>query len=162
NFDDDITGPTSLRVGFQHSVNLVYIRLMRELVDYYTAEADYDQKAILADLDNPKRRELLDSSLDFETRDLLAIYWSRYRGDTYEQALGEMCGKDARGMKRLAIFALADNPDASVADLRALAHRVYPSTTAQQDTMMRVIHRTYAHKIHSEQDEAYLLGRHPL
>jgi membrane peptidoglycan carboxypeptidase len=162
NFDDDIKGPTPVRVAFQHSVNLVYIRLMRELVQYYVAELDYDQRAILADLDHPQRKELLDAAMENEARETLASFFNRYRNKTFEEALARMCGKEARGLKRLAIFALADDPAATVAAVRALAHRVYPGTTAAQDSLLRTYHRMFAGKIHNAQDEAYLLGRHPL
>jgi len=162
NFDDDLTGQTTLRVAFQHSVNLVYIRLMRELTQYYTAELDFDQKAILADSDHPKRKAVLEAAMDNEARDDLADFFARYRHATYEESLARMCGKDAPGLRRLAIFALAENPDASLTQIRELAHRVYPSTTAQQDSLMRPYLRAYAHRIHSAQDEGYLLGRHAL
>jgi hypothetical protein len=151
-----------LRNAFQHSINLVYIRLMRELVQYYQAELDYDQKAILADSEHPQRRELLDAAMDNEARETLQKYYRRYSNVPFEAALARMCGKDSRGLRRLAIFALAENPDASVADLRALAHRAYPETNAASDTLMSSYHRAFAHKIHNSQDEAYLLGRHPL
>lgn len=162
NFDDDIKGPTPLRVAFQHSVNLVYIRLMREMVQHYVAELDYDQRAILADLDHPQRKELLDAAVENEARETLASFFKRYRNMPFEAALARMAGKEARGLKRLAIFALAENPAATLADVQALAHRVYPSTTAAQDSLLRTYHRMFAAKVHSAQDEAYLLGRHPL
>jgi len=162
NFDDDIAGPTTLRTAFQHSVNLVYIRLMRELVQYYTAQLGLDQHAILADLDHPQREGLLAAALDHESADLLSGYYDRYKRLTHEEALARMCGKDTRGLKRLSIFFLADHPDASVLDLREFAHRIYPQTTALQDSLLGTYHRAYARKIHNAQDEAYLLGRHRL
>lgn len=162
NFNDEISGPTVLRTAFQHSVNLVYIRLMRELVQYYTAELDIDQRAILADLDHPQRRALLDAALDREAVDLLDGFYDRYRRSTHEEALARMCGKDTRGLKRLSIFFLADHPHASTLDLREFAHRIYPRTTALQDSLLNSYHRAYAGKIRNAQDEAYLLGRHRL
>jgi len=162
NFDDDLTGQTALKTAFQHSVNLVYIRVMRELTQYYTAELNYDQKAILADADHPQRQALLDAAMDWEARDVLSGLWSRYRRVSYEEALVKMCGKDTRGIKRLAIFAYAEHPDWSVEELRAFTHRIYPEVSAVQDSLLRSYHRAYAHRIHGAQDEGYLLGRHPL
>ena len=162
NFDDDIRGNTTLSTAFAHSVNLVYIRLMRELVQYYTAELDYDTRSILDNPNDPKRAELLDAAMDNEARTTLRRYYNRYRGQTYEQALAAMCGKDARGLRRLAIFALAENPDATASELVALGRRVYPAGGALQDSLLRTHRRSYARKVHNTQDEAYLLGRHPL
>jgi membrane peptidoglycan carboxypeptidase len=162
NFGDEIVGPTTLRTAFQHSVNLVYIRLMRELVQYYTAELELDQRAILADPEHPQRGALLEAALDRETSDLLNGFYDRYRRLPHDEALARMCGKETRGLKRLSIFFLADHPDASLLDLREFAHRVYPQTTALQDSLLGSYHRAYARKIHNPRDEAYLLGRHPL
>lgn len=162
NFEDELSGPTLLKTAFQHSVNLVYIRLMRELTQYYTAELNYDQKAILADADHPQRQELLDAAMDWEARDVLSGMWPRYRRLPHAEALQKMCGKDARGIKRLAIFALAEHPGWSVEELRTFTHQIYPDIPVTQDSLLRSYHRAYAHKIHNAQDEGYLLGRHPL
>jgi hypothetical protein len=162
NFNDEIAGPTTLRTAFQHSVNLVYIRLMRELVQYYTAELGIDQRAVLADLDHPQRRPLLDAALDREALDLLDGFYDRYRRLTHEEALVRLCGKDTRGLKRLSIFYLADYPHASLLDLREFAHRIYPRITVLQDSLLGSYHRAYAGKIRNAQDEAFLLGRHRL
>src|SRR5262249_52278941 len=43
----------TLREGLQRSVNLVYIRLMRDIVRYHQARLPYDASAVLNDFDNP-------------------------------------------------------------------------------------------------------------
>jgi membrane peptidoglycan carboxypeptidase len=162
NFGDSLVAESSLRNAFQHSINLVYIRLMREIEQYYVAKLDYDQKAILANLDHPQRAELLDAALEIEARDNLRSYFRRYGKSSFEQSLARMCGKEARGLRRLAIFALAEEPQAPYERLRELARRTYPEMSAAQDSLLRGYYRTFAGKIHSAQDEAYLLGRDPL
>jgi membrane peptidoglycan carboxypeptidase len=162
NFSDSTGGPTSLRSAFRSSVNLVYIRLMRELVQYYTAQAGYDQRAILSDLHHPQRAELLEAGLAHETGELLQGYYTRYSSLSHLEALAKMCGKDTRGLKRLSIFYLAEQPNASVTALRSFAHLVYPQTTALQDSLLNSYHRAYAGRVKNSRDEAYLLGRHPL
>jgi membrane peptidoglycan carboxypeptidase len=160
NFDDTIEGLVPLRTAFQHSVNLAYIRLMRELVQYYTAELGYDSRSILADADSPARRELLDAAMDHEARETLWSFYRRYHGSNPDEIVRRLCGKDARGLRRLAIFHLAEHRDATFEDLLAESRRLYGEVATE--TTVRSHFAAFAGKMHTAQDEAYLLGRHPL
>lgn len=163
NFEDSLPPSSTLRNSFRHSINLVYIRLMRELVQYYVATAlDIDEHAVLTEFDSPKRRELLEAAMDVETRDNLRSYYRRYGNLGFEAAVARLCGKDVRGVRRLVIFALGDDNRASFEQVEALARRVYPDMTAAEERALRGYYRTFAGKIASRQDEAYLLGRNPL
>ena len=162
NFEEELPPKTTLRNAFAHSINLVYIRLMREIEYYYTGELGYDREAILNSVTHPQRAALLDAAMDSEAHTNLRRYYNRYRGQTFEQALAALCGKEASGLRRLAMFAMADNPSASATEVVALGRRVHPVGIALQDSLLRMYRRTYAHKIHNDQDEAYLMGRHPL
>ena len=157
NFDDEVAGLIPLRTAFQHSVNLPYIRLMRELTQYYTAEANFDQRAILADMKNVQRKELLEAAMEQESRDLLERYLQSYAKLDYDAAAFKMCGKT--GIKRFSIFHLSENPDATLTELREETRRIYPDMPAAQDSMLRTYHKQYAGKRLSRQDQAFLLGR---
>ncbi len=45
--------------GFQNSVNLVFIRLMRDIVNYYRYRVPGATPAVLEDWDNPARQQYL-------------------------------------------------------------------------------------------------------
>jgi hypothetical protein len=49
----------TIEEGLCHSVNLVFIRLMQEVVNYYIAELGYDKQKILSDPKAPERISLL-------------------------------------------------------------------------------------------------------
>jgi membrane peptidoglycan carboxypeptidase len=49
----------SLREAFAHSTNLVFIRLMRDIVEFHEARLPYDANAVLNDVDFPARKQLL-------------------------------------------------------------------------------------------------------
>ena len=53
------------------SVNLAYVRLMRDLVQYYKARLPYDTDAVLTDIDNSTRHKLLQEIADGESRSFL-------------------------------------------------------------------------------------------
>jgi cell division protein FtsI/penicillin-binding protein 2 len=157
NFDDEIAGLVPLRTAFQHSINLPYIRLMRELVQFYTAEANLDQQAILADRKHPQRRDILEAAMEQESRALLERYLIGYRKLDYDAAVLKMCGKN--GVKRFSIFHLTENPDATLTELREETRRIYPELTAAQDSLLRSYHKQFAGRRTSRQDQAFLLGR---
>ena len=49
----------SLREAFAHSTNLVFIRLMRDIVQFHEARLPYDADAVMNDVDFPARKQLL-------------------------------------------------------------------------------------------------------
>lgn len=49
----------TLREGLVHSTNLVFIRLMRDIVQYHQAHLPYDARAVMEDVDFPARKQLL-------------------------------------------------------------------------------------------------------
>src|SRR5207247_5498090 len=70
NFDKKENGriPT-VREATQHSTNLVYVRIMRDLARYHEARLSYDADAVLSDPDNPVRRQMLFDIAEDETKD---------------------------------------------------------------------------------------------
>jgi len=127
-------------------------------VQYYTAEANYDPRVILADMKNDQRKELLDAAMEQESRDLLARYLASYANLDYDAAVVKMCASK-NSIKRFAIFHLSENPDATLTELRDEARSVYPDLPAYQDSLLRSYHRQFAGKRFNRQDQAYLLGR---
>ena len=57
----------TLRDGLAHSVNLVYVRLMRDLVSFHEARLPYDSDLVLNDPDNPVRLRMLREIADKES-----------------------------------------------------------------------------------------------
>jgi membrane peptidoglycan carboxypeptidase len=54
----------SVREAVIHSTNLVFIRLMRDLVHFHEARLPYDSRAVLEQSDDPTRMQLLEQSAD--------------------------------------------------------------------------------------------------
>ncbi|TFG62328.1 MAG: glycosyl transferase family 51, partial [Gemmatimonadales bacterium] len=73
NFDDthDHETPTVLE-GLRHSVNLVYVRLMRDLVRFHEQRIPGYDPGLLQDSSNPARRVFLERFIDQEGRQLVA------------------------------------------------------------------------------------------
>ena len=57
--DNERILPLPVRDGFRNSTNLVFIRLMRDLVGYHRARLSYSADDVLANQRNPERRRML-------------------------------------------------------------------------------------------------------
>jgi hypothetical protein len=79
NFDSKDNGRAiSVREATWRSTNLVFIRLMRDLVRFHQARLDYDAAAVLADPQNPVRRRLLDEAAEAEDKQILFQAYINY------------------------------------------------------------------------------------
>ena len=77
----------TVREGFQQSVNLVFIRLMREMASYYTWRVPGASPSILTDPEDPARERYLRRFADEEGSVFLRRFYEKYRGRSPDQAL---------------------------------------------------------------------------
>jgi membrane peptidoglycan carboxypeptidase len=148
----------TLREGLQKSVNLVYIRLMRDLVRYHQARLPYDPEAVLEDQDNPDRLRMLQEIVDSEAEHFLYEAYDQYRGLTEDEIIDHIAGGQRISAKKLAVLFLAWNPGASVDDLYAWVKSHGASDTTDVDRMLK----HYDLSRLTLEDFGYLLSRHPL
>ncbi len=76
-------GIMTVREGFQNSVNLVFVRLMRDIVHHY------EYKTSLAGMDQAKsvRQDQLSLFADMEGRQFLSRFYRKYQGRTGSDAM---------------------------------------------------------------------------
>ncbi|UCE01349.1 MAG: transglycosylase domain-containing protein [Candidatus Latescibacterota bacterium] len=160
NFDGRFDDVITLRTAFRHSVNLVFIRLMRDMVRYYTAELGYDEASILDDQTHADRRELLDAAVERESREHLRRAYRRYGSLEANSAIRALVGEDKRALERFAIFHLGTHPEASLEELRRAARRVFPQRKV--DAAMQRYYVTHARRGRGLSDQAWLMKREPL
>ncbi len=84
--EDDGRIPT-LRESLRESINLPFIRLMRDVVRYSTYQAPSNSAALLKDDDNPRRQEYLSQFADREGTVFLLRFWKRYKDKTTQERL---------------------------------------------------------------------------
>jgi len=98
NFDArDNAQSLTVRDAFRRSVNLPFIRLMRDLVSYHVAEL-VGPVSPLQDPDDPRRQGYLEQFADWEGRVFLKRFYDRYRAadDPLEQLAARVGGSPAR------------------------------------------------------------------
>jgi hypothetical protein len=105
NFDKAENGRIyTVREATALSVNLSYIRLMRDLVRYYEARLPYDTNAILANMDNPLRRKMLQEIADEESKTYLYQAYRSFQKKSAEEIVKTLLGKKAESDRHLAIL----------------------------------------------------------
>ncbi len=162
NFDpEEDPAILTVRQALVTSNNLVFIRLMRDLVRYHEARLPYEMDEVLARPDHPDRLRLLREISERESLDLLSRAHSSYQGLSPDSALGVFLGSRARPARDLAILFLVSRGPGSgrAAELeRWLMARGATTSRAEVD---RLVER-YGRPELTLPDYGYLLRRNPL
>jgi membrane peptidoglycan carboxypeptidase len=96
NFDGADSGRImTVREAFQRSVNLVFIRLMRDIVNYHIYRLPRVAPEIFTDPDHPQRKMWLERFADYEGRVFLSRFYQKYAG----VPAGELRAKLLEGKK---------------------------------------------------------------
>ncbi|HSB78362.1 MAG TPA: transglycosylase domain-containing protein [Candidatus Methylomirabilis sp.] len=149
----------SLREGLVQSVNLVYIRLMRDLVRFHTARLPYDADRLFADPDDPTRHRLLEEIAEAEAKGVLAKAYQTYRNLSPREVEARLLGRQVKDERHLAMLFFAWHSGAGMEALgRWLEPRVGPLPPEQ---LVRLI-KAYGNPQLTLADFGFLLGRHPL
>ena len=145
-----------VREAVARSTNLVFIRLMRDLVRFHEARLPYDPGTVLADARDPERARLLAEAADQEARQVLARAWRDQRGLTEAELVDRLLGRSP-SPRRLAELFYGWNPGASADSLeRWLSARARVSS----EEALR-LHAAYGGPL-TLADRGFLLRRHPL
>jgi len=114
NFDSRHDGATlTVHEALRDSVNLVFIRLVRDLVAHYTFE-NPEWAGVLLDPAHPARPDWLARFADREGQDFLRRFHQQHRGSAPEQALEALTRRAAGNPSRLAAILRAVRPGAPV------------------------------------------------
>ncbi|UUZ50338.1 hypothetical protein LP420_10745 [Massilia sp. B-10] len=75
-----------VRDALKSSTNLVFVRLMRDVVRYYMFQLPGSSAALLADADDPRRAEYLARFADREGREFMGRFYNKYRNKNAAEA----------------------------------------------------------------------------
>ncbi len=92
----------SVRAALHQSVNLVFIRLMRDIVNYYQFQVPGSSAKLLSDADDPRRQAYLERFADHEGRTFLYRYYQKHSGKPREDAHAAVLATATGSPKRLA------------------------------------------------------------
>jgi membrane peptidoglycan carboxypeptidase len=162
NFDPaDNVRVLTVREALQRSVNLVFIRLMRDVVQHTMSELPTSSATLLDDENDPKRKEYLARFADREGREYLARFYRKYQGKEPADTEALLLQGVRPTPRRLAAVFRLIEPEASVGDFEAFLRRNLPDAQVADATIPR-LYADYAIERHDLADRGYIVGVHPL
>jgi membrane peptidoglycan carboxypeptidase len=160
NFEKEENGRSyPLRDGLAHSVNLVYIRLMRDLVRFHEARLPYNAETILNDPDDPVRQRMLSEIADKESQHVLYEVFKDYRGLDEQAIVEKMLGSRVTEPRHLSMLFLAWNPEADADELGQWLKTHHAAVSFDE---AKKLFKSYDPGRLNISDYGYLLNRHPL
>ncbi|HET7774990.1 MAG TPA: glycosyl transferase family 51, partial [Azospira sp.] len=158
--EDDAQVP-SVAEALEQSVNLVFVRLMRDVVHYYAYEAEAAPGWGLREGQEAVRQRLLASFVDQEGREFLAHFYRKYRGTPPEELLPALVS-DLRPLPgRLAAAYLSVNPGADFPAFAAFMRDQLGDKAGQESGLQR-LYAAYAPLRLNLADRGYVAKVHPL
>jgi membrane peptidoglycan carboxypeptidase len=152
----------TVREATRRSTNLVFIRLMRDLVRYHQARLPYDPQIILDTQNHPVRLRLLEEIAEAESKLFLHRAFRRFHGQAGSEVVSLLLGSKANSPRHLAILFLAWHGTAH-ADLQAsLADWLESFGLEVQPAEVQRLIKAYGNPRLTMADYGYLLNRHPL
>jgi len=159
NFDRTHGGPMTVQEGFRHSVNLVFIRLMRDIVRHRMYGDEAVGRSMLEDPSDPGRREMLVFFADREGSAYLTRFHRKYKGKSPAEAEALLLKSVHPSAPRLASVLFTLEPEAGEAQLDELLTRRL-GHGAGSPRALRAMHKTYSGL--SLADRGYVARVHPL
>ena len=160
NFNPEHNDDTlSVAEAFRHSVNLVFVRLMRDIVRYHTAVHLPSARDLLDDPRHPARAGYLERFADREGRAFLSQFYDELNGLGAEGALAKLVSEVRPRPDRLAVIHRSVRP---TADRNEFAAFLRTHLGAVSEREIERLYDAYAPGRFSLADQAYLARVHPL
>jgi membrane peptidoglycan carboxypeptidase len=152
----------TVQEALQNSTNLVFVRLMRDVVRYYMFQLPGSSAQLLADSDDPRRAEYLARFADREGRDFLARFWNKYRGKTPDEVDAALMQGVRPLASKVAAVHRTIRPAATLAEFSAFLKANLPAGVGVDDERIAKMYDQYAPATMSLADRGYVASVHPL
>jgi membrane peptidoglycan carboxypeptidase len=150
----------SVGEAFHNSVNLVFIRIMRDIVRYYTYQRP-DIAELFEDTNDPRRQEYLERFADREGKIFINRFYNKYRGKSFEDALGILLQGIPPTPSRLAVIFRSVKPEAGIEEFTSFMRSRLQNSTLT-DNALRNLYEDYAQGSYPLVDRGYIAHVHPL
>ncbi len=157
---DDNDKVVSVRVAFRDSINLPFVRLMRDIVRYHTNRSE-SARRLLADPAEPMRIEYLKRFADREGKIFLRRFYRKYADKTPEERFRLLVDSVRKAPAPLAVLYRSVYPPDDMAHLGQFLDDTLPGE-ALDDKVVERLYGNYAQDKYSLMDRGYLAKLHPL
>jgi membrane peptidoglycan carboxypeptidase len=159
---EDNTRVLSVREGLRNSVNLVFVRLLRDVAHHYMFQVPGSSATLLKDAKDPRRAAYLSRFADREGREFIGRFMNKYQGKSAEQAQELLLQNVRPTPARLASIFRTIAPQEGRAALDAFLKENLPSTRELNPGAVDRLFAQYAPDTMSLADRGYIAGVHPL
>jgi membrane peptidoglycan carboxypeptidase len=147
--------------AFANSINLAFVRLLRDIVAYYIAAEGPGTAQLLTNPDDPDRMIYLWRFADREGQQYLDRFWRDYHGRTPQQALDLLASRTIPAPRRLAAVFRTVRPNATKDELAAFLAQNLPHAPLDDDQVWD-LYRESSPRTVSLRDRGFIAGVHPL
>lgn len=158
--EDNGRVPT-VRESLQESINLPFVRILRDIVSYITRQQWSDVSKVLKDDHDPRRQEVLSRFIDREGSLLLSRFWIKYQHKTAQERLDILLSGLKLTPVRLAVIYRYLYPEVDEAAF-AVFVKEHIKDQALSDKTLQTLYRRYGPEQFNLQDQGYLARIHPL
>lgn len=161
NFEPNEGGIQSVKEAMRLSVNLVFIRMMRDIVNYYIAQAPVSRASLMDSGASPERQAYLAKFAEQEGQLFLGRFYRKYRGMEAAQVTETFFHSFRPAPRRLATAFLYLDPKADTTRFASfirgqLGDSLYPRK------QLDALYRTHFKEALGLADVGYVAGVHPL
>lgn len=147
--------------AMRRSVNLVFIRMMREVIDHYMYRAPSTTARLLENADDPGRDDYLRRFADREGTVFLRRFYRKYRGLGADEALHALLDGVRVTPRALVVTVRTVRPELDAEGLRPWFERHLPDEVPSAEELASLYQR-YAPQKFDLNDRGYLARVHPL
>jgi membrane peptidoglycan carboxypeptidase len=148
--------------GFENSVNLVFIRLMRDIVNYYRYRVPGATPTLLENWDDPARQKYLARFADQEGKVYLSRFYAKYRGENSNQAIETLVRSVQLTPLRAAVIYRSVRPEATLNDFTVFMKKHFPAGVLIKKNDPAELYEKYGVDKFNLADRGYLAHVHPL
>lgn len=163
NFDAADNGRVlTVREALERSVNLVFVRLMRDVVHHLMFKVSGSSATLLEDRSDPARQEYLSRFADREGREFITRFYRKYHGKSPQEAEELLLQGVRASPRRLASIYFALERDAGADALGQFLAQRLPGNEISASTLRTLYERQGPQGLPSLADRGYVAGVHPL
>lgn len=161
NFENSENGKNfTVKDAFHHSVNLSFIRIMRDIVAYTESQKMHIDPAIYTDPDNPQRIKYLQQFADMEGRGFMWKFYGEQKGKSPAELAELLAARTHRSPVQLAVVYRSLFPDKPVADMESFIRKECKDCGDKTD--FQALYDKYAIDKFDLNDRGYITSIHPL
>jgi len=150
----------TVKEALQDSINLSFIRIMRDIVNYYTYQVPGSTAKILEDPDDPLRHKYLERFADKEGQIFLRRFYNKYKGKVPEEMLNMLVNGVNPTLSRLSVVFRSVKPKASISEFAVFMKK--QSERAIDDEEVKELYGKYSKDSFNLADRGYIARVHPL